>query len=120
VLDHAGRPGEAATTLRDAIALYQRKGHNVSAARAHTMPERLGHRAVHGGVTATPSALSLVACKRASRWSSPRRSQRTAMKEGLLGGTLTVSSRSEPEEARVHVARWIGSESTQGRRLSYL
>ena len=39
------------------------------------------------------------------------------MKEGLLGGTLGVSSRSEPEEARVHVARWIGSESTQGRRL---
>jgi hypothetical protein len=36
--------------------------------------------------------------------------------EGLLGGTLGVSSRSDPEEARVHVARWSGSESAQGRR----
>ena len=39
------------------------------------------------------------------------------MKEGLLGGTLGVSSRSELEEARSHVARWIGSESTSARRL---
>ena len=31
--------------------------------------------------------------------------------------TLGVSSRSELEEARVHVARWIGSESTSARRL---
>jgi hypothetical protein len=30
------------------------------------------------------------------------------MKEGLLGGTLSVSSRSELEEARLHVARWAG------------
>jgi hypothetical protein len=42
---------------------------------------------------------------------------RTAMKEGLPGGTLGVSSRSEHEEARSHVARWIGSESTSARRL---
>ena len=41
----------------------------------------------------------------------------TAMKEGLLGGTLVVSPRSESKEARLHVARWIGFESTQGRRL---
>jgi hypothetical protein len=33
------------------------------------------------------------------------------MKEGLLGGTLGVSSRSELEEVRLDVARWIGSES---------
>jgi hypothetical protein len=39
------------------------------------------------------------------------------MKEGLLGGTLGVSSRSELEDARVHVARWTGSESQEGRRL---
>ena len=39
------------------------------------------------------------------------------MKEGLLGGTLGVSPRSESEEARLHVARWTGSESPQGRRL---
>jgi transposase len=38
------------------------------------------------------------------------------MKEGLLGGTLSVSSRSELGEARVRVARWIGFESTRGRR----
>ena len=40
------------------------------------------------------------------------------MEEGLLGGTLSVSPRSELEEARLHVARWIGSESQEGRRLS--
>jgi transposase len=35
------------------------------------------------------------------------------MKEGLLGGTLSVSLRSELEEARLHVARWIGSSRNQ-------
>jgi transposase len=39
------------------------------------------------------------------------------MKEGLPGGTLSVSSRSELEEAHAHVARWTGSESTPARRL---
>src|SRR4051794_41890197 len=39
------------------------------------------------------------------------------MKEGLLGATLSVSPRSEHEEARSHVARWSGSESTPARRL---
>jgi integrase/recombinase XerD len=39
------------------------------------------------------------------------------MKEGLLGGTLSVSSRSELEEARLHVARWVGSKSPNGERL---
>jgi hypothetical protein len=39
------------------------------------------------------------------------------MKEGLLGGTLSVSSRSESKEARLHVARWTGFESSQDRRL---
>ena len=42
------------------------------------------------------------------------------MKEGLLGGTLVVSPRSESKEARLHVARWIGFESPQGRRLPAL
>jgi hypothetical protein len=42
------------------------------------------------------------------------------MKEGLLGGTLVVSPRSESKEARLHVACWIGFESSQGRRLSAL
>src|SRR3954469_18558125 len=46
-----------------------------------------------------------------------RRPHRTAMKEGLLGATLNVSPRSEHEEARSHVARWSGSESTPARRL---
>src|SRR4051794_36501745 len=41
----------------------------------------------------------------------------TAMKEGLLGGTLDVSPRSESKEARLHVARWAGSESKEDRRL---
>jgi hypothetical protein len=41
------------------------------------------------------------------------------MKEGLLGETLVVSPRRESEEARVHVACWIGFESSQGRRLSF-
>lgn len=36
-LDRAGRASEAATALRDAIALYERKGNVVSAARAHTI-----------------------------------------------------------------------------------
>ena len=35
----------------------------------------------------------------------------TAMKEGLPGATLSVSPESELEEARFHVARWIGSQS---------
>jgi hypothetical protein len=35
------------------------------------------------------------------------------MKEGLLGGTLDVSPRSELEEARLQVARWAGSESEE-------
>src|SRR3954449_3608994 len=39
------------------------------------------------------------------------------MKEGLLGGTRDVSPRSESEEARLHVARWAGSESKEDRRL---
>src|SRR3954470_5057292 len=39
------------------------------------------------------------------------------MKEGLLGGTLDVSPRSESKEARLHVARWAGSESKEDRRL---
>jgi hypothetical protein len=39
------RAGDAAAALRDAIALYQRKGNLVSAARAHTTLERLGHGA---------------------------------------------------------------------------
>ena len=42
---------------------------------------------------------------------------RTAMKGGLLGGTLSVSSKSVQEEAQPHVARWIGSESTAIGRL---
>jgi tetratricopeptide (TPR) repeat protein len=45
VLDRAGRVSEAATALRDAIALYGRKGNLVSAARAHTTLERLEHDA---------------------------------------------------------------------------
>jgi hypothetical protein len=44
-------------------------------------------------------------------------SQRTAMKEGLLSGTLSVSSRSELEKANAHVARWIGSEWSSARYL---
>jgi tetratricopeptide (TPR) repeat protein len=44
VLDRIGRASEAAAATRDAIALYERKGNVVSAARAHTVLERLGHR----------------------------------------------------------------------------
>src|SRR3954452_7876169 len=45
-------------------------------------------------------------CRAAALW--------TAMKEGLPGDTLRrVDRGSELEEARLHVARWIGSESTQ-------
>src|SRR3954462_15961163 len=40
------------------------------------------------------------------------------MKEGLLGGTLSVSPRSESKEARLHVARWAGSELHAGLDLS--
>ena len=41
------------------------------------------------------------------------------MKEGLLGDTLQQRPpRSELEEARLHVARWIGSESKPARCLS--
>ena len=44
--------------------------------------------------------------------------QWTAMKEGLPGGTLSVSSRSELEEARLHVARWTEPEPKEDRRLA--
>jgi transposase len=36
---------------------------------------------------------------------------------GLPGGTLGVSSRSEHEEARSYVARWVGFESSSARCL---
>jgi hypothetical protein len=39
------------------------------------------------------------------------------MKEGLLGGTLGVSARSESEEARLHVARWAGFDRDDKERL---
>ena len=45
VLDRAGRASDAATALRDAIALYERKGNVVSADRARTTLERLGRQA---------------------------------------------------------------------------
>jgi tetratricopeptide (TPR) repeat protein len=44
VLDRARRPDEAATALRDAISLYERKGNIVSAARTHQMLDRLRHK----------------------------------------------------------------------------
>jgi hypothetical protein len=40
-----------------------------------------------------------------------------AMKEGLLAGTRSLSSRSEQKQARLHVARWVGFESSTARRL---
>jgi hypothetical protein len=42
---------------------------------------------------------------------SRSRSLRNAMKEGLPGGKLRLSPKSELEEARLHVARWIRSQS---------
>lgn len=44
-LDGAGRASEATTALRDALALYEREGNVVSAARAHTILERLEYDA---------------------------------------------------------------------------
>jgi integrase len=38
---------------------------------------------------------------------------RTAMKEGLPGGNLRLSSRTNLEEARLHVARWARSKSKE-------
>jgi tetratricopeptide (TPR) repeat protein len=43
VLERAGRTERAAQALRDAIALYERKGNAVSAARARAAIERLAH-----------------------------------------------------------------------------
>jgi hypothetical protein len=37
------------------------------------------------------------------------------MKEGLLAGTLSLSSRNEQKKARLHVARWVGFESGTAR-----
>jgi tetratricopeptide (TPR) repeat protein len=45
VLARAGRPNEAATALRDAISLYERKGNIVSAARTRQTLDSLGHKA---------------------------------------------------------------------------
>jgi tetratricopeptide (TPR) repeat protein len=42
VFEAAGRPYESANALRDAIALYKRKGNVVSANRAHERLQRLG------------------------------------------------------------------------------
>jgi dienelactone hydrolase len=66
----------------------------------------------------TRAQRSRSASERASPLGRARRLPGTAMKEDLLGGTLDVSARSELEEARLRVARWVGSESTKGRRLS--
>ena len=57
---------------------------------------------------------SAVAARHEHKSSQPSRRllPRTAMKEGLLGDRLGVSSRSEHEEARSYVARWVGSESS--------
>jgi hypothetical protein len=66
-------------------------------------------RSVIGEDTSTPSAhgRDAIAPTRLLPW--------TAMKEGLLGGTLVVSPRSESEEARLDVARWAGFESPEDR-----
>jgi tetratricopeptide (TPR) repeat protein len=48
VLERAGRTEQAADALRDAIALYERKGNAVSASRARVTIERLAN---HAGVT---------------------------------------------------------------------
>jgi tetratricopeptide (TPR) repeat protein len=48
VLERAGRTERAAAALREAVALYERKGNAVSAARARATIERLAH---HAGVT---------------------------------------------------------------------
>jgi len=45
VLARAGRPDEAATALRGAIGLYERKGNIVSVARAQQTLDSLGHKA---------------------------------------------------------------------------
>ncbi len=50
VLARAGRPDEAATALRDAISLHERKGNVVAAARTRQTLGSLGHKA---GVTET-------------------------------------------------------------------
>jgi hypothetical protein len=47
VLERAGRTERAAAALREAVALYERKGNAVSAARARATIERLAH---HAGV----------------------------------------------------------------------
>jgi hypothetical protein len=58
--------------------------------------------------TGSPGNVSTCAwTSRAWRWDRrDQRSLRTAMKEGLLGGKLCLSSRTYLEEARLHVARW--------------
>jgi tetratricopeptide (TPR) repeat protein len=48
VLERAGRTEQAVDALRDAVALYERKGNAVSASRARVTIERLTH---HAGVT---------------------------------------------------------------------
>jgi hypothetical protein len=45
VLERAGRTKDATEALRDAVALYERKGNAVSAARARATIERLAHHA---------------------------------------------------------------------------
>ena len=48
VLERAGRAEDAAKSLHEAVALFERKGNAISAARARATIERLGH---HAGVT---------------------------------------------------------------------
>ena len=50
---------------------------------------------------------------RSSAQPCSRRLVRTAMKEGLLGGKLRLSSRTDLEEAHLHVARRTRSKSKE-------
>ena len=76
-------------------------GHHIGRAIIRHGIRTLLLRARQACVSARPSLLS---------WN--------AMKEGLPGGTLSVSPESELEEARLHVARWIGSQPSAAGLLS--
>ena len=118
---------------RSSIAAPSRSSQSASATTSITPSGRRsssssGSANAHRGRPTTPfpaaridaparSSFRLVTVVAAPRAERP---QWTAMKEGLPGGTLGVSSRSELEEARSHVARWIGSESTSARCLPAL
>src|SRR5271167_4001061 len=106
--------------LLESVPFVSRRFHsaNANAPATVAVSRRRYQMHVRGGLTAHfPVARNRVTAGFVGEQASGRglrgRSLRTAMKEGLLGGKLRLSSRTDLEEARLHVARWTRSKSKE-------